>query len=107
MANIKFDAQEQAILIKNFEDGTDAVQGLVRQLVNAVDALEGYQSKHKAQLQVKIDEVKAVIKKSMAVVEEEQAIVKAKRKYLIDSEAENPFAKIDVEAPTTTVADVC
>ena len=107
MASIKFDAQEQAILIKNFEDGTENVKAYTRQLMNTIDTLDGYQSKHKAQLQAKVDEVRASIKKILQVVEEEQSIVKAKRDYLIASESENPFAKIDVTAPTTTVADVC
>ena len=106
MATIKFDAQEQAILIKNFEDGMDSIQAKIRQLTNVVDMLEGYQSKHKAQLMAKVDEVRANIKKSVEVMGEEQAVIKAKRQYLIESEATNPFASIDVAANTTTVADV-
>lgn len=100
---ITFDAQQQAIMITRFDSGCDDLLGYANKLLKTVETLDGYESKHKAQLIEKIEEVKSAIKKSIAVVEDEKNIVKKKRDFLIENEATNPFAGIEVERPKTTI----
>jgi hypothetical protein len=107
MAAIKFDAQDQAMLINSFSRGCDNMVTKSKQLIRLVDSLEGYETKHKAQLLEKLDEAKKLINKSIEVIEAEKAIVNKKREYLIANEAVNPFASIEADAPKANIADLC
>lgn len=107
MATIKFDANDQAILINNFSTGCDEMISKSKQLIRLIESLEGYETKHKAQLIEKLEDAKRRISKSIEVIEAEKKIVEQKRAYLIASEAINPFANIQVDAMKATTADLC
>lgn len=107
MATIKFDAQDQAMLINSFSTGCDNMITKAKHLIRLVESLDGYETKHKAQLLEKLEEAKKRINKSIEVVEREKKIVDEKRAYLIASEAVNPFANIQAESQKASIADLC
>lgn len=100
---ITFDAQAQAILISRFEGGCDDVLSLVNKIISNVENLDGYESKHKARALAQFAEIKTRAKQLVSSIEDEKAIVKKKRDWLIANEATNPFAGIDIEAPKTQI----
>lgn len=100
---ITLDAQQQAILITRFDNGCDKLITYMNKLIKILDGLDAYESRHKAQLMDKLDEVKAATKKVVGTLDDGKRVVESKRQYLIENEGKNIFANIEVEKPKTTV----
>lgn len=103
MSKVTFDAQSQAILISRFESGCEDVLTLMNKIISSLENLDGYETTHKAKALVVLEDIKLSAKVLTSKVEDEKAIVKKKRDWLIENEATNPFASIDVEAPKTDI----